>query len=85
MDNNRPAAHRNHPINAVLRPDESFRELARKVEYCEITWPQSYEMGEPIRIQNEPEPEELSLFASGVILALCLGGMVLMVIVCAIF
>lgn len=52
---NKPAAHRNHPINAVLRPDEPFRELARKVEYCEITWPQSYEMGEPIQMMTDLE------------------------------
>jgi hypothetical protein len=48
-----PAVHRNHPINLVLRPDESFRELARKVEYCEITWPQSYIIGQPIRISTD--------------------------------
>jgi hypothetical protein len=47
---NVPAAHRNHPVNAVLRDGETFRELAKKVEYCEITWPQCYVMGEPIRI-----------------------------------
>ena len=48
----KPAAQQNHPVNAVLRPDETFRELARKVEYCEITWPQSYVMGEPIKIKG---------------------------------
>jgi len=33
----------------------------------------------------KPEPEEISLFQSGAILALCIIGMVLMVIVCVIF
>ena len=83
MNNHKPATHRDHPINSVLRLDESFRELARKVEYCEITWPQSYEMGEPIRLKSEEEPEEISLFQSGVILSLCLVGMVLIVAICA--
>jgi hypothetical protein len=55
VNEHKPAAHRNHPINAVLRPDEPFRELARKVEYCEITWPQSYEMGEPIQMMTDLE------------------------------
>lgn len=48
-----PAAQRNHPVKAVLRDGETFRELARKVEYCEITWPQCYVMGEPIRIKTD--------------------------------
>jgi hypothetical protein len=50
-----PAAHRNHPIKAVLREaeGETFAELARKIEYCEITWPQCYVMGEPIRIKTD--------------------------------
>jgi hypothetical protein len=46
----KPAAHQDHPIAAVLRDGETFRELARKVEFCEITWPQCREVGEPIRI-----------------------------------
>ena len=93
MNNHKPATHRDHPINSVLRSDESFRELASKVEYCEITWPQSYEMGEPIRLKSEEEPvwkcleepEELSLFQSGVILALCVAGLIVMVALAAIF
>lgn len=50
-----PAAHRDHPIKAVLREadGETFAELARKIEYCEITWPQCYVMGEPIRLSTD--------------------------------
>lgn len=54
-DQRKPAAHRDHPIRLVLRDGETFRELAKKVEYCEIGWPQFYEMGEPIRIYTETE------------------------------
>jgi hypothetical protein len=53
-----PAAHRDHPVNAVLRDGETFRELARQVEYCEITWPQCYEMGEPIYLESERQQQE---------------------------
>ena len=48
----KPAAHRNHPINAVLRDGETFKELAKRVEYCEITWPQCIVWGEPIRLKS---------------------------------
>jgi hypothetical protein len=50
-----PAAHRDHPINAVLRPEcgETFRELARQVEYCEITWPQCWMGGEAIYLESK--------------------------------
>ncbi len=54
------AANRNHPIKAVLREadGETFAELARKIEYCEITWPQCYVMGEPIFLTTKPHGDE---------------------------
>ena len=54
-----PAAHQNHPVNVVLREadGETFAELARRVEYCEITWPQCYVLGEPIFLTTE-EPSD---------------------------
>ena len=51
-DHATPAAHRSHPIQSVLRDGEMFRELARKIEYGEISWPQSYIMGDPIIINS---------------------------------
>jgi hypothetical protein len=70
---NKPAAHRNHPINAVLRPDEPFRELARKVEYCEITWPQSYEMGEPIQMMTDLETSIIDAACSLIAILIAMG------------
>ena len=52
-DQQKPAAWRNHPILAVLREGESFRQIAKQVEYCEIGWPQCYELGQPIRLYTE--------------------------------
>ena len=51
-DHHAPAAHRGHPIQSVLRDGETFRELARKIEYGEISWPQCWERGEEIRLKS---------------------------------
>jgi len=48
----KPAAWQKHQIMAVLRDGETFKGLAKQVQYCEISWPQSCVMGEPIRIQT---------------------------------
>lgn len=46
----RPRVRQGHPIESVLRDGETLATIRRAVEYCEIGWPQFYEMGEPIRI-----------------------------------
>ena len=60
VGNSKPAAYCNHPINLVLRPEdgETFEKLAKQVEYCEISWPQSYLFGEPIYIRKEKKMDE---------------------------
>jgi len=47
-----PAVFTDNPLKAILKEGETFEELCRKVQYCEITWPQCYVMGEPIRIKT---------------------------------
>lgn len=49
---NRPAVHQANPIASVLRDGETVASVARAVEFCEIGWPQCYEVGEPIRISS---------------------------------
>ena len=36
-----------YPIASILTPAE-LAELSRKVQYCEVTWPQHYAKGDPI-------------------------------------
>lgn len=43
-----PQAFLRHPVMAVLKPGETFKEIADAVQFCEIAWPQCYEFGEPI-------------------------------------
>lgn len=52
-----PAAFSRNPVAAVLKEGESFEEFRRKVQFCEITWPQCYTMGEPIRIKQTGKTE----------------------------
>jgi hypothetical protein len=54
MSDETPAVRRGgHFLEAVLRPGETLASIGKRVEFCEITWPQCYVMGEPIRIYTE--------------------------------
>lgn len=44
----------NHPLLAILSKRE-VEELCRKVQLCEISWPQCYERGEPIQLEDKAE------------------------------
>ena len=41
-----------HPLADAVSPEE-LREIVNQVQYAEITWPQCYEMGDPIWIETE--------------------------------
>lgn len=53
---------RENPVKSVLREadGETYRELVRQVEYCEITWPQCYVMGESIHLTTTQPPGDSS-------------------------
>ena len=51
-DHDNPAAFTHHPLNAVLKDGETFEEFSRKVQFCEITWPQCWVIGEPIYLER---------------------------------
>jgi len=41
-----------HPLEDAVTPEE-FRQIVKQVQFCEISWPQCYEMGEPIRLTTQ--------------------------------
>jgi len=43
-------------LSSVATPEEA-REIGKRVEFCEITWPQCYVMGEPIRLKTTIDDE----------------------------
>jgi hypothetical protein len=46
----RPAAFHKHPVMAVMESEEEFRRIRTQIGLCQITWPQCYTMGEPLRL-----------------------------------
>jgi hypothetical protein len=51
------AALADNPVKAVLKAGETYEELRRQCQYCEITWPQCYVFGPPIYLTSRPAPK----------------------------
>ena len=54
----RPQAFHKQPLMAVCSADE-FAQIARRVQFGEISWPQCWEQGEPLRLtmkDGKPHP-----------------------------